>query len=516
MAVEKEERNGNKLPTGMISAYELSREKRIRENLDRMQKMGILDLTRNLTASSSSSRVRKKQGSSSSAAKRTRHDGIGSDDGGGILLHTPLRRSSRLQNATPVTYSDILLSERVIKGTKCKRVTSAAVAKTMVLDRGPKPEVYTEEHAKLLGSTERSWEFFVDGYGEDGRRIYDSLKGKTCHQCRQKTLGYRTKCSQCGMVQGQFCGDCLYMRYGEHVLEALENPNWICPVCRGICNCSLCRQAKGWAPTGPIYRKISSMGFKSVAHYLIETHRSQLKLETNAESPAHFSAKRSLPFSELSRLDLPDGDTREIKPFNLDPEVDNSSLTKDGDLACQVSTKRTLNFSDGNNAKDVKSHSGDHGIIAPGISANNNLEQVKKDGCSRELKQDNTGGSIPDRCGSESEQPEVDQESSELQNECPAASPVIKSSKQAKSQNFCSEPNQESIGGRLKLRKRSLGFLLDGNNSTEPVKALADKGNFCTVENSSKELKKHSSCREAAEDSVGGRLRLRKIVMLRE
>lgn len=45
-------------------------------------------------------------------------------------------------------------------------------------------------------------------------------------------------------------------RYGEHVLESNENPNWICPVCRGICNCSLCRTAKGWPPTGPLYKKV--------------------------------------------------------------------------------------------------------------------------------------------------------------------------------------------------------------------------------------------------------------------
>lgn len=92
-------------------------------------------------------------------------------------------------------------------------------------------------------------------------------------------------------------------RYGEHVLEANQNPDWICPVCRGICNCSLCRQAKGWPPTGALYRKvislnhsqcdvhisrgtvgakfklstfqISQLGFKSVAHYLIQTQRSQ-------------------------------------------------------------------------------------------------------------------------------------------------------------------------------------------------------------------------------------------------
>lgn len=39
-------------------------------------------------------------------------------------------------------------------------------------------------------------------------------------------------------------------------MEANENPNWICPACRGICNCSLCRTAKGWPPTGPLYKKV--------------------------------------------------------------------------------------------------------------------------------------------------------------------------------------------------------------------------------------------------------------------
>ncbi|CAH2049776.1 unnamed protein product [Thlaspi arvense] len=83
-------------------------------------------------------------------------------------------------------------------------------------------------------------------------------------------------------------------QYGENVLEANQNPNWICPVCRGICNCSLCRQAKGWAPTGPLYKKISQLGFKSVAHYLIQTRRSQNGSEEVYDSNIPLSAKRSL------------------------------------------------------------------------------------------------------------------------------------------------------------------------------------------------------------------------------
>lgn len=46
-------------------------------------------------------------------------------------------------------------------------------------------------------------------------------------------------------------------RYGENVEEAKQNPEWECPVCRDICNCSICRARKGWGPTGPLFHKVS-------------------------------------------------------------------------------------------------------------------------------------------------------------------------------------------------------------------------------------------------------------------
>lgn len=58
-----------------------------------------------------------------------------------------------------------------------------------------------------------------------------------------------------------------WSRYGEHVLEAIENPKWICPVCRGICSCSFCRAAKGWPPTGRLlYRKVA---FKTMPLFFV-------------------------------------------------------------------------------------------------------------------------------------------------------------------------------------------------------------------------------------------------------
>lgn len=84
----------------------------------------------------------------------------------------------RLQNVTPVSYSEVVLSKK----------DGNLEDEDIKLREGPKPEVYTEEHEKLLGNTERSWTCFVDGYGEDGKRIYDPVNGKTCHQCRSWLL----------------------------------------------------------------------------------------------------------------------------------------------------------------------------------------------------------------------------------------------------------------------------------------------------------------------------------------
>ncbi|KAL3833386.1 hypothetical protein ACJIZ3_008122 [Penstemon smallii] len=256
-----------------ISGYEQLREERIKGNAERMQKLGIFDLSRKLKSSI------KRTPNRPSNRKTPRSQSL-------IPTSGPVRRSSRLQNSTPVSYSEVDLTKK----------DKSLDDNNLLREEWSKPEVYSEEHEKLLGSTEMSWTLFVDGYGKDGKRIYDPVRGKTCHQCRQKTLGHRTHCSQCNMVQGQFCGDCLYMRYGENVLEANANPNWTCPVCRGICNCSLCRQAKGWPATGSLYRKISSLGYKSVAHYLIQTRRANTDSDKSIGTKVPVSAKRSLPF----------------------------------------------------------------------------------------------------------------------------------------------------------------------------------------------------------------------------
>lgn len=99
---------------------------------------------------------------------------------------------------------------------------------------------------------------------------YDSIYGSTCHQCRQKTDDMKTICrsEDCYGVRGQFCGPCLRNRYGEDAKLALKNPEWICPPCRGICNCSFCRKRQGKSCTGILIHLAKEQGFSNVNDYL--------------------------------------------------------------------------------------------------------------------------------------------------------------------------------------------------------------------------------------------------------
>ncbi|ETE68373.1 Cell division cycle-associated protein 7, partial [Ophiophagus hannah] len=93
-------------------------------------------------------------------------------------------------------------------------------------------------------------------------KVYNRATGSTCHQCRQKTTDTKTNCRnpECLGVRGQFCGPCLRNRYGEE--------NWYCPPCRGICNCSFCRQREGRCATGVLVYLAKYHGYDNVHAYL--------------------------------------------------------------------------------------------------------------------------------------------------------------------------------------------------------------------------------------------------------
>ncbi|XP_047736969.1 uncharacterized protein LOC108677761 isoform X2 [Hyalella azteca] len=138
-------------------------------------------------------------------------------------------------HATPVTFlsSDAMPKKKKRKSTPCVR---------RKMDHVLTPEEITQEMLDRVAKTPKE-------------KTHDQETGTSCHQCRQKTADFKTICrsGSCVGLRGYFCGPCLNTRYGEDARTALLNPTWHCPVCRKICNCSLCRKA---------YDKDSLAGFK--------------------------------------------------------------------------------------------------------------------------------------------------------------------------------------------------------------------------------------------------------------
>ncbi|EEF43358.1 ubiquitin-protein ligase, putative [Ricinus communis] len=217
----KDENKGGEEGGIKRKGYEEFREQRIKENMERMHKLGILELSRNFK-----------------------------------FKPFPIPpKDKTLKSLTPVDYS--------VRNLRRKRSSKGFEIR---LQKCFKPEIYTEEHEKLLGDCKTAWTLFVDGYGMDGKLIRFREDREICHQCRQKSLGRHTHCSKCMLVRGTFVG-IAYIR----VWHLLHFRNWK--------SSSHSEKANGWAPTGQVYRTVSRLGFKSVAHYLIQTRRGQIHPE---------------------------------------------------------------------------------------------------------------------------------------------------------------------------------------------------------------------------------------------
>ncbi|XP_020253340.1 uncharacterized protein LOC109830481 isoform X2 [Asparagus officinalis] len=129
-----------------------------------------------------------------------------------------------------------------------------------------------------------------------GARTYDYVNGKTSHRCRQKTRGFAVFCKQlkkdklCTLT---YCHKCLLNRYGKNTDEVGKLESWICPKCRGVCNCSFCMKRKGFQPTGVLAHVAKSNGFNSV-HELLDNKGAKKMEPQSTESTPSFYNKVSL------------------------------------------------------------------------------------------------------------------------------------------------------------------------------------------------------------------------------
>ncbi|RCV06225.1 hypothetical protein SEVIR_1G145200v4 [Setaria viridis] len=200
-----------------------------------------------------------------------------------------------------------------------------------------------------------------------GRRIYDPENGKTCHQCRQKTTDFAAACKQVkkkGPCPIKYCRKCLLNRYGENAEEVAEKEDWICPKCRGICNCSFCRKKKGEMPTGIMAHIAKASGCTSV-HDLLEkgsdvVAAAQAILKVNGSDKGTKRSRDSDAADEVA-AERDESAGIDLNTFPGDEGDENIGVDLNARPSVCVKKGRKLQHSVKKNSADERSHDGDSG-----------------------------------------------------------------------------------------------------------------------------------------------------------
>ncbi|KAK9106945.1 hypothetical protein Syun_022956 [Stephania yunnanensis] len=214
-----------------------------------------------------------------------------------------------------------------------------------------------------------------------GSRIYDSQNGKTCHQCRQKTMDFSASCKnqkEDKACRFRFCYKCLLNRYGEKAEEMELLGDWKCPKCRGICNCSFCMKRRGHQPTGILSHTAKATGFSSVSEML------------QVRGPENISASpKKLPSTKVEASLGVDGEEKYINDNDdLNLQKKSSGSDYDGRKVKGTKKRKSGNYNtangnerDDNEADDKKAENAKRfkSCQVPKKAKGNSAKEVKRD-----------------------------------------------------------------------------------------------------------------------------------------
>ncbi|KAM6572847.1 hypothetical protein CsatA_016927 [Cannabis sativa] len=177
-----------------------------------------------------------------------------------------------------------------------------------------------------------------------GARIYDSENGKTCHQCRQKTMDFVASCKNTKggkICTLNVCHKCLLNRYGEKAEEVNLLDDWTCPKCRGICNCSFCMKKRGHKPTGILVHAAKAIGLNSASEMILMKGADNLGVERSSKKTV-VSPKKSVILNKES-------ESKVVSPTKLGKE--NSF---DGNADANLAPKNLAPISNEKKSKKTK------------------------------------------------------------------------------------------------------------------------------------------------------------------
>ncbi|GLT72401.1 hypothetical protein SLA2020_443390 [Shorea laevis] len=267
------------------SDYEDLRKARILENQARLASLGLhktLSDVRSLApvAKSQKTPVRKYDKKAYGITPLRRSDRLKRMTADSIPTNNSLRHSNRLRDKS--REDGVEEKDNHSSGRRAKK-SPANMPLVKIEGRDARDQLSPEDSARRCSSKARG-------------TVHNSFYGICCHFCRQKTLCAEEDCKRCGNLDldqpcigktdcsvchssnGVLCRACLKVRYGEELEEVRNNKGWMCPHCieeKGtnpywICNSSFCLKNRKMAPTGIAIFRARELGYKSVAHLLMD------------------------------------------------------------------------------------------------------------------------------------------------------------------------------------------------------------------------------------------------------
>ncbi|GLU18373.1 hypothetical protein SLE2022_346790 [Rubroshorea leprosula] len=245
------------------SDYEDLRKARILENQARLASLGLhktLSDLRSLAsvAKSQKTPVRKYEKKAYGITPLRRSDRLKRVTAYSIPTNNSLRRSNRLRDKSR---EDGVEEKDHHSGGRGDEKSLANMPLVKIEGQGAREQLLPEDSARRCSSKARG--------------TVRNSNGICCHFCRKKTLCAEEDCERCGNLDldqpcigktdcsvchssnGVLCRACLNVRYGEELEE------W-------ICNSSVCLKNRNMAPTGVAIFRARELGYKSVAHLLMD------------------------------------------------------------------------------------------------------------------------------------------------------------------------------------------------------------------------------------------------------
>ncbi|CAE6206148.1 unnamed protein product [Arabidopsis arenosa] len=213
-------------------------------------------------------------------------------------------------------------------------------------------------------------------------RIEDSTIGKTCHQCRQKRTDLVGSCvtkkkdKTCPI---KLCTKCILNRYGENAEEVALKQDWICPKCRGNCNCSYCMKKRGQKPTGILVHTAKKTGFSSVSE-LLKTSGSDKYFYTKKVKPEGSVVALPLKLDQENSIEQKHVSVKKSRKTKREELKDLNNGCSDENAVVKKSSPKKIKISDSNHVTEVTKK-----VLAEG---------KKKKTTTKDIKENNIAGKI--------------------------------------------------------------------------------------------------------------------------